>query len=100
GGGSLEFAGEEMCTEEERRVWSSRRIPPPIDLQHNAQKDCGRGVLPFTTTNFICRFGVSFLTQREFIGESPRSAHFSLFIGLRLVFHHLRERLGRPRSTA
>src|SRR6516164_2495099 len=25
---------------------------------------------------------------------------FSLFIGRRLVFHHSRERLGRPRSTA
>ena len=40
---------------------SSRRYLPPIDLQHNAQKDCGRGVLPFTKTNFHMPFPVSFL---------------------------------------
>src|SRR5215469_9308587 len=47
--------------------------------------------------------------QRKLIGEpprledpdtpSPREA-LSLIIGLRLVFHRSRERLGRPRSTA
>jgi hypothetical protein len=28
---------------------------PRFGSQHNAQKDCGRGVLPFTKTNFMCR---------------------------------------------
>ena len=30
------------------------QVLSPIGSQHNAQKDSGRGVLPFTKTNFIC----------------------------------------------
>jgi hypothetical protein len=26
-----------------------------MDSEHNAQKDCGLGLLPFTKTNFMCR---------------------------------------------
>jgi hypothetical protein len=33
----------------------------PIASQQNAQKDCGRGVLPFTKTNLMCPFPAQFL---------------------------------------
>jgi hypothetical protein len=66
------------------------QVVSPIGSQHSAQKDCGLGVLPFTTMNFMCRLPMRSRSLINSIVRSRRTAPsyggwFECHIGLQSV---------------
>ena len=90
-GGNLAVTGVALviAVGEPRCKFSQIALPDCLTAQRT-ERDCGRGVLPFTKTNFMCRLPVQFSwvwtraasrqqrklqmrsLQRKFIGEPPR----------------------------